>query len=104
MKISEELAAVITINQLLCQNFIAVMVRGILAPQAKEAVTSTFFGLLVQFCSMEDLEIKSITVNQHTVSDPYYVQDPLLDTELNPTVGSLEFSGKEQQVNSYHPM
>lgn len=53
---------------------------------------------------MEDLEIKSITVNQHTVSDPYYVPDPLLDTELNPTVGSLEFSGKEQQVNSYHPM
>lgn len=43
MKISEELAAVITINQLLCQNFIAVMVRGILVPQAKEAVTSTFF-------------------------------------------------------------
>lgn len=32
MKISEELAAVIIINQLLCQNFTAVVVRGILVP------------------------------------------------------------------------
>lgn len=33
MKIGEELAAVITVNELLCQNLAAVMVRRILIPR-----------------------------------------------------------------------
>lgn len=44
-------------NKIFCQNVTAVMVRRILVPQVYTGCDFSFFGLVIQFYSMEHLEI-----------------------------------------------